>query len=142
MKKEGYKRLPKGAGKKYRDAAVRATDGSLWYKPGKGGKPASSGSGAKPRSAATMISELKRLYKKDDIGGWEERYDGDPKGAGAEIALWIRQNKASFVKPGGGRAVDLAKLNQVLRTIGGGPAEYAADILRRGYMTADGTRWK
>lgn len=143
LKKEGFKRLPKGAGKRYRDAAVKATDGTLWYKPGgKSGGGKSSGSGTKPLSAATLISELQKLYKKDDIGGWEERYDGDPKGAGAEIALWIRQNKSSFVKPGGGRAVDLQKLNQVLRTIGGQPAAYAKDILLRGYMTADGTRWK
>ena len=144
LRKEGFRPLPAGAGAKYRRVAVEATDGSLWYKPGSSSSSSSGSSGSsapKPQSSADLISELRRLYRKGEDNGWEDRYDNDPAGAGREIALWVRQNKASFVVPGGGRRVDHQKLQQVLRTVGGDPMGHAIRILR-GYITADGRSWK
>lgn len=53
LAKQGFKPLPKGAGPKWRQSAVRATDGSLWYKPPKEGS--AGGSGGRTRSANTAI---------------------------------------------------------------------------------------
>lgn len=141
LRKEGYKRLPKGAGARYRRNAIVATDGSLWYKPGSAGTSSGSGSGGKPATPQQLRTRLRSLYKKDGDGGWEERFYGNPRGAGEQLALWVRENKAAFVV-GNTRRVNLSLLNSILRTeVGGKPYGIALDILQRGYMTKRNGVW-
>lgn len=101
-----------------------------------------SGSGSKPAKKATsaeLQKEVLGYYKPGDVGGWEERYEGNPEGAGKELAYWIRQKKPDFIVSG--RKADLAKIRSVLARIGGRPAAEALSILVRGYIDANGN-WK
>lgn len=138
LRKEGFVPLNPKAGPKWKQRAVRATDGSLWIKQGSGSS-GRSGSTTKRLNVTELEKDLLDLYKPGDVGGWEDRYDQDPQGAGAAVARWVRENKVSFIKSG--RKADLAKIQQVLRSVGGRPAVIALDILTRGYISPDGT-WK
>lgn len=134
LKKEGFKRLPAGAGARYRKNAVRATDGTLWYKPGKSSK---SGKPAEPanknaRPEGDLAVELAEKYngKTDVLGsgtpGWVQVYRGDPKKVATAVLSWIVKNKASFSRPNG--KVDISAITRVLDTLGG-PAQ--ANTTRR-----------
>lgn len=138
LRKEGFVRLNPKAGPKWRDRATRATDGSLWIKKGSGSGGSSSAPTA-PRKATELETELLDLYKPGDIGGWEERYENDPTGAGKRIAMWVRENKPDFIVKG--RKANIAKLKAVLSSIGGRPAAEALSIIVRGYISSDGN-WK
>lgn len=137
LRKEGYVGGWKVKPKNVKGPFVRATDGTYWRKP-KGGS-GSSASSSGPRKATELESELLDLYKKDDIGGWEERYEGKPAEAGKRISLWVRENKRDFIVSG--RKANIAKLKTVLGSIGGRPAAEALSIIVRGYIGPDGN-WK
>jgi hypothetical protein len=137
LRKEGFVKLPKGAGAKWRNRATRATDGSLWIKKGSAG-----GGTTKPgevRSAFNLREDLTQKWRPSSGDGIEYRFDGDPDGAGKWLAAWIRENKKHFIR-GPGRKADLKKIKDVIATVGGRPAAEAWSILIRGYI-ANGV-WK
>lgn len=122
---KGWTKVPQGAGPAWKKKAVAAADGSGYWIP----KSGSTGSTAKVperRSGFNLAEDLNKQWP--DV---ELRFDNNPEGAGKWLANWVREYKKHFISSG--RAVDMAKLNQVLAQVGGRPAKEAKRILK-GYM--------
>jgi hypothetical protein len=134
---KGYKQVPAKAGAKWQNSAIASVDGSgKWVK---GAGTTSTKKPAKKRSAFNLSEDLQKQWRPSDGEGVEYRFDNDPVGGGKWLAQWIRENKPSFIVSG--RKADIAKLKQVLATVGGRPAKEALSILVRGYIDANGN-WK
>lgn len=141
LRKEGYRPLPPKAGPAYKRRAVEATDGTLWYKPGRSSSGSSGGSPPKPRNAGTLQSELRRLYDRGGDGGWEWRYDDNPRGAAQAVTQWVVSNKNSF--GGAGKPVKESLLAQLLRDeIGGANVpRFVVENLQRNHFRLVNGRW-
>lgn len=127
LRKEGYKRLPKGAGARYRRNAIVATDGSLWYKPGSAGRSSGSGNttgGKEARDIGTLTTELREKYHGksggafgEDKPGWVDTFNQDPNKVANAVLSWVLVNRKSFTKPNG--QFDVAAFKQVVGALGG-----------------------
>lgn len=127
-------------------------DGRWWVAPKP--KPPSSGPGSR-RPKSDLESNLRELYHGDQGGpfssasdGWATRHRGNPNKVVEEVARWVRENKPSFIAGNsGGRRVNTALLESVLRDAIGGPDNRTSitnrvlDVLTRGYMKLENGRW-
>lgn len=136
----GWKVRPKTKPKGAKGTFTQATDGTWWIKPA----TARSASSAKPKAPKTTTSlqaSLSSAYKPGGVGGIEYRHPNDPNGAAKEVVRWVLDNKSQFVIRGHGRAADVNKLNDVLLVTGRRVRGLTLDILKRGYINANGN-WK